>query len=68
MKHKVESSTIKYIEETGRKTIIIEFKDGRKYEYEGIPLDVVKEFVASPSVGRYFNENIRSQYVGGAIL
>lgn len=62
MKYAVQSSTIEFIEETGRGTMIIWFKGGGKYEYFDIPLVVIEEFVDSPSVGRFFNENIRGKY------
>lgn len=62
MKHTVQSSTIKVIEETGRGTMIVEFKGGTKYEYFGVPLEVIQAFVGASSVGRFFNENIRGKY------
>ena len=62
MKHTVQSSTIKVIEETGRGTMIVEFKDGKKHEYFDVPLVVIQDFVNSPSIGRFFNESIRGKY------
>lgn len=62
MKHEVQSSMISSVEETGRGTMIVEFKGGAKYEYFDVPLDVINGLVEAPSVGRFFNENIRGQY------
>lgn len=62
MRHEVQSSMIRAIEETGRGTMIIEFVNRGKYEYFGVPVDVIREFVEAPSVGKFFNENIRGQY------
>lgn len=62
MRHVVNSSMIKAIEETGRGTMIIEFTQRGKYEYFDVPSSVIREFVEAPSVGKFFNENIRGQY------
>lgn len=62
MRHEVQSSMIKAIEETGRGTMIIEFTSRGKYEYFGVPATLIQEFVNAPSVGKFFNENIRGQY------
>ena len=62
MRHEVNSSSISAVEETGRGTLIIEFKHRGKYEYFDVPADVIQELINSPSVGRFFNENIRGQY------
>jgi len=42
--------------------MIVEFVNRGKYEYFDVPLEVIQEFVAAPSVGRYFNQNIRGRY------
>lgn len=62
MRHEVQSSSIKAIEETGRGTMIVEFHNRGKYEYFDVPADVIQEFVNASSVGRFFNENIRDNY------
>ena len=62
MRHIVQSSSIAVIEEMGRGTIIVEFVNGGKYEYFGVPLVVIQEFVGASSVGKFFNENIRGKY------
>jgi lysyl-tRNA synthetase class 2 len=62
MRHEVQSSSIKAIEETGRGTMIVEFHNRGKYEYFDVPADVIRAFVEAPSVGRFFNENIRDEY------
>lgn len=62
MKYAVQSSSVQTIEETGRGTMIVEFKDGKKHEYFDVPLVVIQDFVDSPSIGRFFNESIRGKY------
>jgi hypothetical protein len=53
---------IRAIEETGRGTMIVEFTNRGKYEYFGVPANVIAEFVGANSVGKFFNENIRGKY------
>jgi len=62
MRHEVQSSMISAIEETGRGTMIVEFVNRGKYEYFDVPASVIQEFVDAPSVGKFFNQNIRGQY------
>lgn len=62
MKYAIQSSSVQTIEETGRGTMIVEFKGGGKYEYFDVPLEEIQAFVGAPSVGRFFNENIRGKY------
>ena len=62
MRYEVQSSSVKAIEETGRGTMIVEFHKGGKYEYFDVPLDLIQEFAASDSVGRFFNERIRGNF------
>lgn len=62
MRHEVQSSMIRAIEETGRGTMIVEFTNRGKYEYFGVPADTIQEFVNASSVGKFFNENIRGKY------
>jgi hypothetical protein len=35
---------------------------GREYIHEGVPQDVWDDFEAAPSLGRYYDENIRGRY------
>ncbi len=38
------------------------FNDGRIYQYRGVPSEVYKGLQSSESKGRYFQENIRSEF------
>jgi hypothetical protein len=42
--------------------MIVEFHNRGKYEYFDVPADVIQAFAEAPSVGRFFNENIRDEY------
>ncbi len=43
-------------------TMLVWFKSGRMYRYEGIPMALWAEFRAAESAGRFFNAHIRGQY------
>lgn len=40
------------------KTLYIEFKTGKGYEYRDVPLEVAMDFIESSSKGKYFNKYI----------
>ncbi len=44
------------------KTMIAEFKNGTRYEYEEVPHNVYAEFRLSESQGKYFNSKISKVY------
>jgi len=59
----VESSNMKtttYDSETN--ILIVEFKNGIKYEYEKVPHNVYAQFRLSDSQGKFFNSNISKTY------
>ncbi len=45
----------------GRK-LLVTFVSGKTYAYEGVPEQVYDAFLAAPSHGIFFNENIRDRY------
>jgi hypothetical protein len=45
-------------------TLEIEFVDGSIYTYEDVPTSVYKELMDAPSLGAYFNAEIRDSYDG----
>jgi hypothetical protein len=40
----------------------VEFSEGYVYRYFDVPEEVVREFLGSPSLGRYLNAYIRDAY------
>jgi hypothetical protein len=38
------------------------FKNGSRYFYAGVPASVAKTLYAAPSVGKFFNQNIKGKY------
>ena len=43
-------------------TLSVRFNSGRTYSYAGVQANLVTEMLQSPSVGRFFRENIRGAY------
>jgi hypothetical protein len=57
--NEIESSNIVRTEyDTVAKTMIAEFKNGLRYEYEDVPHQKYTEFRSAQSQGNYFNKNI----------
>ena len=40
----------------------VEFKNGSIYQYLGVPENVYKKLVTSPSIGSYLNKHIKNAY------
>lgn len=61
--NEINSSNIIRTEyDTADKTMITEFKNGTRYEYEEVPHSVYAEFRLSESQGKYFNSKISKVY------
>ena len=44
------------------RTLSILFHTGKRYEYDGVPEQVFKDFMDAPSKGRFFNDHIDEKY------
>jgi hypothetical protein len=42
-----------------RHLLEIEFEDGRVYQYEGVPMDVYHDLLASDAPGRYLDARVK---------
>lgn len=42
--------------------LVVQFNNGKEATYHNVPEDVYEEFVKAPSVGKYYNANIKGQY------
>lgn len=61
--NEIDSSNLTKTEyDTATKKMIAEFKNGSKYEYEGVPHTVYAEFRLAESQGKYFNTKISKSY------
>jgi hypothetical protein len=48
--------------EEGAQTLEVEFKQGRVYQYYGVPQPLHEALMTAPSVGTFFNANIRNAF------
>jgi hypothetical protein len=53
-------SAIGYDEQS--ETLSIRFNNGRTYEFNGVPPEEFEALKNAPSIGSYFNDNIKGQY------
>ncbi len=53
--------SFKYDEES--KTLLIVFQSGRRYDYLGVPAEIVEELRRAFAKGEFFNNQIRGRYV-----
>lgn len=59
----IESSNITKTDyDTATKKLVVDFKNGAKYEYEAVPHEVYTRFRMSESQGSFFSKNIAKGY------
>jgi hypothetical protein len=59
----IESSNLKLTEyDTSESKLIVEFKNGQRYEYEDVPHNIYAQFRLSESQGKFFNTSISKKY------
>lgn len=59
----VESSNLKKTEyDTESKKLVVEFKNGLKYEYDEVPHNIYAQFRLSESQGKFFNTQIAKTF------
>jgi len=61
--NEIKSSNIKgAIYDTHDKTLVVEFNNGSKYEYEGVPHQEYTKFRMAKSQGSFFSAEIAKKY------
>ena len=61
----VASSLIKAVGyDSEKEELHVQFHKGDEYVYRGVPQAIAMSFERSPSVGRYFLNNIKGKYEG----
>jgi hypothetical protein len=61
--NEVQSSNIVRTEfDTESKLMIVEFKNGMRYQYEGVPHEVYTRFRMTESQGKFFSSDISKKY------
>ncbi len=60
----VESSNIAAIGyDADSKTLQVDFKTGKRYQYQNVPPETFAEFKAADSVGKYFAAQIKNEFL-----
>lgn len=61
--NEITSSNIKRTEyDTETKNLLVEFNNGSKYNYEGVPHQLYTQFRMSESQGKFFNSSISKSF------
>lgn len=47
---------------TFTRTLIVQFHNGSVYEYFGVPRSVYKDFLLTPTPGKYLYSNVKGRY------
>lgn len=58
----VDSTAIAAITYQIDRTLIVEFTDGTEYDIPNFPPAVLREWLAAPSKGVFWNRNVRGKY------
>lgn len=60
----LESTTLAAANYDGdRGQLRIDFRDGSRYAYSGVPVQLFLDLIAAPSKGAFFNHRIRGRFV-----
>jgi hypothetical protein len=49
------------------RTLEVEFRSGAVYQYAQVPRTAWRALMTAPSIGSYFNREIRTQYAGSKV-
>ena len=61
--NEIQSSNIRRTEfDTESKELVVEFNNGLRYLYEGVPHQIYTQFRTSDSQGKFFNSKIAKTY------
>jgi hypothetical protein len=59
----VSSSNVESVGHDGPSSVLeVRFHNGRTYRYFGVSASVFAGLLAAPSVGQYFNANVKGRY------
>lgn len=63
VENKNQSSAIKNVMYNAHtRTLKVQFIGGQLYEYQNVPVEVYDEFCQAESLGKFFNENIKTKF------
>jgi phage baseplate assembly protein gpV len=61
--NEIQSTNVTKTEyDTTTKKLVVEFKNGAKYEYDQVPHQIYTQFRMSESQGKFFSSNIAKAY------
>ena len=61
--HPINSTAIEFCSSNAEEqTLTVRFHNGSAVTYLGVDQDTVQELLNAPSVGRFYNQNIRGQF------
>ena len=61
--NEIESSNVtNSVYDTATKKLLVTFKNGTQYEYEGVPHQIYTKFRMAESQGSFFNKNIARSF------
>jgi len=46
----------------------VQFSNGTEYDYKGVSAEVFNNMLQSKSVGKFFNTNIKSKFIGAKVV
>ena len=52
----------RFMYDPGRRRLTITFVSGDVYDYDGVPPEIIEDYRAAPSKGRFFGPHIRDRY------
>lgn len=63
--YRPNSTNIQSVEyDKSSSTLHVTFANGGKYQYSDVPESRIREFIAAPSAGQFFSQNIRNVFKG----
>jgi len=61
--HPINSTAIEFCSSNAEEqTLTVRFHSGAAVTYVGVDQDTVKEMLNAPSIGKFYNQNIRGQF------
>ena len=64
----VSSNLVSVGYDESKEVLEVEFGGGGVYQYQAVPKQIFEEFMAAPSMGRYFYSNIRDRFQTEKVL
>lgn len=64
-----QSSSIKNVTYNAHtRSLNVQFIGGQLYEYQNVPVEVYDAFCQAESLGKFFNENVKTKFSKGELI